>query len=274
MKRREQVRDFSKAMRSLAVTALLAVFIMVSAIPSFAATYQDGTYSVPVSLSKGRMSHNAIVSPCTVTVSGGQLYATLVFKRTSNNGTPKYTYLSTGLGTVYPQQYGPHAQIFYNVPISGLGNIPVKMETSAMDNLYVIDYTIYFDESAIPIVGGGSSGTSESSVPAANNSNGSHSEASGNKASEKKAEEKKEGKAKESDKDGKESKGGDKTKGLKSGDKAKNDSKKDNQNKKTTKANVEAKKNSKLPLYVGGLVVSLAVAGVGVFMLLRGRKIK
>lgn len=160
---------------------------MVSAIPSFAATYQDGTYSVPVSLSKGRMSHNAIVSPCTVTVSGGQLYATLVFERTSDNGTPKYTYLSTGLGTVYPQQYGPHAQIFYNVPISGLGNIPVKMETEAMSELYVIDYTIYFDESAIPTVGGGSSGTSESSTPAVNNSDGSHS-----KASEKKAEEKKE----------------------------------------------------------------------------------
>ena len=239
MKRREQVRDFSKAMRSLAVTALLAVFIMVSAIPSFAATYQDGTYSVPVSLSKGRMSHNAIVSPCTVTVSGGQLYATLVFKRTSDNGTPKYTYLSTGLGTVYPQQYGPHAQIFYNVPISGLGNIPVKMETEAMSELYVIDYTIYFDESAIPTVGGGSSGTSESSTPAVNNSDGSHS-----KASEKKSEEKKEEKAK------------------------------GNQNKKTTKANAAAEKNSKLPLYVGGLVVSIAVAGVGVFMLLKGRKIK
>ena len=179
------MRDFSKAMRSLAVTALLAVFIMVSAIPSFAATYQDGTYSVPVSLSKGRMSHNAIVSPCTVTVSGGQLYATLVFERTSDNGTPKYTYLSTGLGTVYPQQYGPHAQIFYNVPISGLGNIPVKMETEAMSELYVIDYTIYFDESAIPTVGGGSSGTSESSTPAVNNSDGSHS-----KASEKKSENK------------------------------------------------------------------------------------
>lgn len=269
MKRREQVRNFSKAMRSLAVTALLAVFIMVSAIPSFAATYQDGTYSVSVSLSKGRMSHNAIVSPCTVTVSGGQLYATLVFKRTSDNGTPKYTYLNTGLGTVYPQQYGPHAQIFYNVPISGLGNIPVKMETEAMSELYVIDYTIYFDESAIPTVGGGSSGTSESSTPAVNNSDGSHS-----KASEKKAEEKKEEKAKESDKDGKESKSGDKTKGSKSRDKSKKDNKKGNQNKKTTKANPAAEKNSKLPLYVGGLVVSIAVAGVGVFMLLKGRKIK
>ena len=87
-------------------------------------------------------------------------------------------------------------------------------------------------------------------------------------------EEKKEEKAKESDKDGKESKSGDKTKGSKSRDKSKKDNKKGNQNKKTTKANAAAEKNSKLPLYVGGLVVSIAVAGVGVFMLLKGRKIK
>ena len=87
------MRDFKKAFRRLAVTAVLAVFVMASAIPSLAATYQDGTYSVPVSLSEGRMSHNAIVSPCSVTISGGQIYATIVFKRVSDDGIPQYVIL-------------------------------------------------------------------------------------------------------------------------------------------------------------------------------------
>ena len=116
------MRDFKKVFRRLAVTAVLAVFVMASAIPSLAATYQDGTYSVPVSLSEGRMSHNAIVSPCSVTISGGQIYATIVFKRVSDDGIPQYSYFTTTAGTVYPQQYGAHAQIFNSAPLPSLGS--------------------------------------------------------------------------------------------------------------------------------------------------------
>ena len=238
------MRDFKKAFRRLAVTAVLAVFVMASAIPSLAATYQDGTYSVPVSLSEGRMSHNAIVSPCSVTISGGQIYATIVFKRVSDDGIPQYSYFTTTAGTVYPQQYGAHAQIFNSAPLPSLGNVNVTMETTAMSTPHTLNYTLYFDDSAIPTVGGGSTG---------DNSAASNSASGDAKASEKK--------------DDKNSKASDKSK------KADKKAAKKADDKKQTSAKASEPKNSKLPLYIGGLVVSLGVAGVGILMILKiGKK--
>ncbi len=147
------MRDFKKVFRRLAVTAVLAVFVMASAIPSLAATYQDGTYSVPVSLSEGRMSHNAIVSPCSVTISGGQIYATIVFKRVSDDGIPQYSYFTTTAGTVYPQQYGAHAQIFNSAPLPSLGSVNVTMETTAIvsdGTLWEVLTALYFRWTCLP----------------------------------------------------------------------------------------------------------------------------
>ena len=251
------MRDFKKIFRRLAVTAVLAVFIMASAIPSLAATYQDGTYSVPVSLSVGRMSHNAIVSPCSVTISGGQIYATLVFKRVSDDGIPQYTYFTTTAGTVYPQQYGAHAQIFSSAPLPNLGSVDVTMETTAMANPHTLNYTLYFDDSAIPTVGGGSTGDNS----AASNSAGGEAKAS------EKNDDKKADKTKEDSKDDKNTKASDKSK------KADKKATKKADDKKQTSAKASESKNSKLPLYIGGLVVSLGVAGVGIFMILKiGKK--
>ena len=238
------MRDFKKVFRRLAVTAILAVFVMASAIPSLAATYQDGTYSVPVSLSEGRMSHNAIVSPCSVTISGGQIYATIVFKRVSDDGIPQYSYFTTTAGTVYPQQYGAHAQIFNSAPLPSLGSVNVTMETTAMSTPHTLNYTLYFDDSAIPTVGGGSTG---------DNSAASNSASGDAKASEKN--------------DDKNSKASDKSK------KADKKAAKKADDKKQTSAKASEPKNSKLPLYIGGLVVSLGVAGVGILMILKiGKK--
>ena len=246
------MRDFKKVFRRLAVTAVLAVFVMASAIPSLAETYQDGTYSVPVSLSEGRMSHNAIVSPCSVTISGGQIYATIVFKRVSDDGIPQYSYFTTTAGTVYPQQYGAHAQIFNSAPLPSLGSVNVTMETTAMSTPHTLNYTLYFDDSAIPTVGGGSTG---------DNSAASNSASVDAKASEKN-DDKKDEKAKEDSKDDKNAKASDKSK--KADKKAA---------KKQTSAKATESKNSKLPLYIGGLVVSLGVAGVGILMILKiGKK--
>lgn len=251
------MRDFKKVFRRLAVTAVLAVFVMASAIPSLAATYQDGTYSVPVSLTKGRMSHNAIVSPCSVTISGGQIYATIVFKRVSDDGIPQYTYFTTTAGTVYPQQYGAHAQIFSNAPLSNLGSVDVTMETTAMSTPYTLNYTFYFDDSAIPTVGGGSTGDNS----AASNS------ASGDVKASEKTDDKKDDKTKEDSKDDKNAKASDKSK------KADKKAAKKADDKKQTSAKASESKNSKLPLYIGGLVVSLGVAGVGILMILKiGKK--
>lgn len=254
------MRDFKKVFRRLAVTAVLAVFVMASAIPSLAATYQDGTYSVPVSLSEGRMSHNAIVSPCSVTISGGQIYATIVFKRVSDDGIPQYSYFTTTAGTVYPQQYGAHAQIFNSAPLPSLGSVNVTMETTAMSTPHTLNYTLYFDDSAIPTVGGGSTG---------DNSAASNSASGDAKASEKK-DDKKDDKAKEDSKDSKDDKN------AKASDKSKKADKKAAKkadDKKQTSAKASESKNSKLPLYIGGLVVSLGVAGVGILMILKiGKK--
>lgn len=267
MKRREQVRDFSKAFRRLVVTAVLAVFIMVSAIPSLAATYQDGTYSVPVSLSGGS-GRNTVVSPCTVTVSGGQIHATVIFSKVSKKEPPEYTYLTTSLGTVYPQPYDSYSQVFYNVPIAGLGNVNISMETTKMSTPYTLNYTLHFDASAIPTVGGSSSGDNSTAV-----SGGSGGDSSN--TSEKKHEAKKDNKKDEKSKE--ESKESKDAKDTKTSDNTKNTEKKAGKKadaKKQTSTKASEKKNSKLPLYIGGLVVSLGIAGVGVFMLLKGRKIK
>ena len=251
------MRDFKKVFRRIAVTAVLAVFVMASAIPSLAATYQDGTYSVPVSLSEGRMSHNAIVSPCSVTISGGQIYATLVFKRVSDDGIPQYSYFTTTAGTVYPQQYGAHAQIFSNAPLPSLGSVNVTMETTAMSTPHTLNYTLYFDDSAIPTVGGGSTGDNS----AASNS------ASGDAKASEKTDDKKDDKAKEDSKDDKNAKASEKSK------KADKKAAKKADDKKQTSAKASESKNSKLPLYIGGLVVSLGVAGVGILMILKiGKK--
>ncbi len=252
------MRDFKKVFRRLAVTAVLAVFVMASAIPSLAATYQDGTYSVPVSLSAGRMSHNAIVSPCSVTISGGQIYATIVFKRVSDDGIPQYSYFTTTAGTVYPQQYGAHAQIFNSAPLPSLGSVNVTMETTAMSTPYTLNYTFYFDDSAIPTVGGS---PSESSASTSAGSSGDSPKAS------EKTDEKKDDKAKEDSKDDKNAKASDKSK------KADKKAAKKADDKKQTSAKASESKNSKLPLYIGGLVVSLGVAGVGILMILKiGKK--
>lgn len=251
------MRDFKKVFRRLAVTAVLAVFVMASAIPSLAATYQDGTYSVPVSLSEGRMSHNAIVSPCSVTISGGQIYATIVFKRVSDDGIPQYSYFTTTAGTVYPQQYGAHAQIFNSAPLPSLGSVNVTMETTAMSTPHTLNYTFYFDDSAIPTVGGGSTGDNS----AASNS------ASGDVKASEKTDEKKDDKAKEDSKDDKNAKASEKSK------KADKKAAKKADDKKQTSAKASESKNSKLPLYIGGLVVSLGVAGVGILLILKiGKK--
>ena len=252
------MRDFKKVFRRLAVTAVLAVFVMASAIPSLAATYQDGTYSVPVSLSEGRMSHNAIVSPCSVTISGGQIYATIVFKRVSDDGIPQYSYFTTTAGTVYPQQYGAHAQIFNSAPLPSLGSVNVTMETTAMSTPHTLNYTLYFDDSAIPTVSG-SPGESSASTSAGSSGDSP-------KASEK-TDDKKDDKAKEDSKDDKNAKASDKSK------KADKKATKKADDKKQTSAKASESKNSKLPLYIGGLVVSLGVAGVGILMILKiGKK--
>lgn len=273
------MKRLSKIRRKIMTVVIIAVFFAVSAIPGFAASYQDGTYSVPVNLSGGRMGHNAIVSPCTVTVSGGKLYADIIFKRVKSPWhAPMYRYLSTSLGTVYPEvNESEMTNVFYQVPIQSLGNVQVSTLSDAMSEPKEIDYILYFDESAIPMAGGsateGTGGNtnqatsgSEAASSTANHETNSKSE-SGKSESEKKSEdkeqkdenskeEKDEGKGKES-----KSKKGDEAKAKKS--KAAYDDAKTGEKGET--------KSNKLIFYIAGAIISLAVAGVGIWMLIKGK---
>ena len=92
--------DLKKFLCLVLVACCVIVFGTVTA---SGLSYQDGTYQVSVSLSGGKMGHNDVLSPCTVTVSGGVPYATLVFKRvTAPWHAPSYEWLRTSRGTVYP----------------------------------------------------------------------------------------------------------------------------------------------------------------------------
>ncbi len=132
---------FSKNLKKITFALLLTFCLAIFApFASFAAAYQDGTYTVPVSLSGGSMGHNDIVSPCTVTVSGGVPYATLVFKRVKAPWhAPQYEWLSTSMGTVYPSvNESNYTNTFSNVPLPSLGAVSVTTLTSAMSDQHEI----------------------------------------------------------------------------------------------------------------------------------------
>ena len=211
-------KNLKKITFALLLTFCLAIF---APFASFAAAYQDGTYSVPVSLSGGSMGHNDIVSPCTVTVSGGVPYATLVFKRVKAPWhAPQYEWLSTSMGTVYPSvNESNYTNTFSNVPLPSLGAVSVTTLTSAMSDQHEITYSLYFDPSSVPTIGG--SGSSSQSAAVANSSSNENSKSS--EKSEKKV---------SADKDDKEKKDAD----SKDKDKKDKDKSKEDKEKKTAKA--------------------------------------
>lgn len=141
------------------VTALLAVILLAAAAVfaaprAHAAGYQDGTYSVPFSMS-GLGRHNVAWDTCTVTVDGGDLFVTFTLERMEpRDHAPRYDWLSTDCGTFYPVvDEEALTCTFENVQVPNLGSVPVNVQTSAMSEPHVIEYTLVIDDSDIPAAG-------------------------------------------------------------------------------------------------------------------------
>ena len=260
-------KNLKKITFALLLTFCLAIF---APFASFGASYQDGTYNVPVSLSGGSMGHNDVVSPCTVTVSGGVPYATLVFKRVKAPWhAPQYEWLSTSMGTVYPSvNESNYTNTFSNVPLPSLGAVSVTTLTSAMSDQHEITYSLYFEPSSVPTRGG--SGSSSQSGAVANSSSNENSKSS-EKSEKKVSADKDDKEKKESDKDNKDK---DKSKEEKNKKDNHSDKKKNNStNKEKDSADKEKdESSSKTVIYAVIAVLALIVCGGSIYYLVKGGK--
>lgn len=138
------------------VTVLLTVLMVFGSTAAvFAATPADGTYSVATTL-QGGSGRTSVKSPSTLTVSGGQMTATVVFN--SSN----FTWMQVG-GVTY-NNANPGGNSTFNIPVSALDTgISVSAETVAMSEPHVINYVLTFSSSGVSMEGqGGNSGESSS----------------------------------------------------------------------------------------------------------------
>lgn len=102
---------------------------------------EDGTYTVEVTLSGGS-GRASVDSPATITVSGGEVTAVIVWS------SPNYDFM-----VVDGQQYDPvntEGNSVFEIPAAGFDcPMPVQADTTAMSQPHLIDYTLYFDSATI-----------------------------------------------------------------------------------------------------------------------------
>ena len=137
------------------LSALLTAIFLLFLLPpsaSAAADYQDGTYTVPVSID-GLGRHNIIWPSGTLHVEGGALFLDITFERVDpKDHAPRYDWLATSLGTVTPViDDAALTATFYRVPIPGFDPIPITVLTSAMSAPIEVEYTLNVDGSAVPL---------------------------------------------------------------------------------------------------------------------------
>lgn len=139
------IRAFCAALFTLCVFASLQLCAL-------AADYEDGTYTVPFSMS-GLGRHNIAWNTATVEVENGSLYVTFTLERVDpRDHAPQYDWLETSLGQVTPTiNDEAFTCTFSHVPVPSLGEVEVSVQTSAMSQPYAIDYTINIDGSGIPL---------------------------------------------------------------------------------------------------------------------------
>jgi hypothetical protein len=136
------------------ITVLLTVLMVLGSTAAvYAAAPADGTYSVATTL-QGGSGRTSVKSPSTLTVSGGQMTATVVFN--SSN----FTWMQVG-GVTY-NNANPGGNSTFHIPVSALDTaISVSAETVAMSEPHVIDYVLTFSSSGVTMQG--QSGSSQSS---------------------------------------------------------------------------------------------------------------
>jgi hypothetical protein len=135
------------------LAALLAIILLLAlmAAPAAYAAYEDGTYTVPVSI-EGLGRHNVLWSSATLHVEGGQLYLDLTFERVDpRDHAPQYDWIQSSAGRVSGvKSDATYTCTFYRLPIYGFGRIPVSVLSTAMSEPKVIEYTLVVDGSSVP----------------------------------------------------------------------------------------------------------------------------
>ena len=151
------------------ITVLLTVLMVLGSTAAvYAATPADGTYSVATAL-QGGSGRTSVKSPSTLTVSGGQMTATVVFN--SSN----FTWMKVNGVTYNNLNSGGNST--FTIPVAALDTgISVSAETVAMSEPHVIDYVLTFSSSGVTMQGQSgssqSSGSSESSSASEETSGG------------------------------------------------------------------------------------------------------
>ncbi len=138
------------------ITILLCVFMIIGgAAAAYAAAPADGTYSVAVSVSGGT-GRATISSPVSLTVSGGEMKAKVVWS--SGN----YTWMKVNGVQYNNENIGGNST--FTIPVAALDTpIPVSAETVAMSEPHVIDYTLSFSSAGVSMKDNNSSQSSSSS---------------------------------------------------------------------------------------------------------------
>ncbi|MGI6755933.1 MAG: hypothetical protein ACOX4F_07995 [Atopobiaceae bacterium] len=131
---------FYSATRAVLMVLLACVMVMGAAVPAWAETLQDGTYSAEVALSGGS-GRAWVKSPCELVVKDGSIEATVVWSSSNYD-----------LMVVDGQEYRPvtlDGGSTFTIPVETL-DVPlqVQAETLAMSQPHTIDYTLTFSNPA------------------------------------------------------------------------------------------------------------------------------
>ena len=131
---------------------ILAVLLILQAVPSFAANYADGTYTVPFSMD-GLGRHNVAHDTATAYVEDGKLYVDFTLERVDpRDHAPQYDWFQSSLGKVVPvADDASFTTSIKRLPVPNFGSVAVSAETSAMSQPYEIEYTMHVDDSNIPL---------------------------------------------------------------------------------------------------------------------------
>ena len=102
---------------------------------------EDGSYTVGVNL-EGGSGRASVESPAELLVSGGKAVAKLIWS------SDKYDYMIVNNEKCLPEIIDGHS--VFEIPVTGFDyRMPVSADTTAMSTPHEIEYTLYFDSTAI-----------------------------------------------------------------------------------------------------------------------------
>lgn len=146
------MRKIKYMLCAVLTAALLLSVCALTAAQAYAAEYQDGDYTVPITLLT-ESKHNTVISPTTVHIENGNIYVDIAFQRKGENEMPQMASLTSDCGTYTKPEVNEtnRSNTFYRVQVSSLGSVDVTVVTEAMSQPYEIDYTVFIDATSIPL---------------------------------------------------------------------------------------------------------------------------